>query len=435
MMPTSDPLAACEPLERRTFFAVDLAVQQLTVNPEIVFANEDLQGILPETVTIKNVGTTSLPAGSVPIQVIFSKDAVFGNADDNWDNTGLDDLQDPLAPGESIEHDSSVEWNGQSTPAGKYYVGVFIDKGNTIADGNEANDFAITPTAVMTVVSTQLQTTTINGTAGDDVISLYESAFFDFFVTVNGVSSGGRAHDFDALTVNGGGGNDRLVFTKDLGEDITFNGGAGIDTADYSAETDPLNISLDGVGGDGDDYGNDNIEADVENVLGGNAGNVLYGTDAPNVLYGGAGNDKIVGLGGSDVLLGFDGDDQISGGDGDDTIGGGEGYDTLGGNAGKDRIYGGGGKDRLNGHGGHDRLFGEGDADRLYGYDGNDYLDGGSSRDRLYGDIGVDTFVGGAGDDFFAAKDNTAEPLIGGAGNDSAEADSNDSLSRIETLL
>jgi len=79
----------------------------------------------------------------------------------------------------------------------------------------------------------------------------------------------------------GGNGSDKLtggaaddVLRGEAGAD-TLTGGGGRDTADYSDRTAPLNVSLDGVAGDGEAGENDNVAADVENVAGGSADDVL----------------------------------------------------------------------------------------------------------------------------------------------------------------
>lgn len=139
-----------------------------------------------------------------------------------------------------------------------------------------------------------------------------------------------------ADTINGGAGNDVFLAgngttfggTGDGGD--TFNGGGGIDRADYSNRQAEVDVSLDGVANDGEDGELDNIEADVENVTGGSGGDTLIGNEADNRLHGGDGN-------GADTITGGDGDDRIFGGygftDEDD------GIDLLDGQNGDDEIY------------------------------------------------------------------------------------------------
>src|SRR5205085_1711275 len=85
-------------------------------------------------------------------------------------------------------------------------------------------------------------------------------------------------------------------------------GGAGHDTADYSARSDRLRITIDGNADDGASE-NDNVGLDVEGVIG--------GTDYDYII-GSAGNDTLIGAlsPGSSTRAG----DRIYGDDGDDTI-------------------------------------------------------------------------------------------------------------------
>jgi serralysin len=85
----------------------------------------------------------------------------------------------------------------------------------------------------------------------------------------------------------------------------------------------------------------------IENALGGNGNDQLFGNDAANALSGGAGSDR------------------LSGGHGTDRLDGGEGDDFLIGEAGADTIFGGNGADRI-----------------VFALDG-DWIDGGAGDDAL----------------------------------------------------
>ena len=63
----------------------------------------------------------------------------------------------------------------------------------------------------------------------------------------------------------------------------------------------------------------DTIE-NIENVIGGSAGDKLTGNALDNVLEGGADVDTILGLAGDDAIDGDAGDDIINCGDGDGDI-------------------------------------------------------------------------------------------------------------------
>ena len=89
-------------------------------------------------------------------------------------------------------------------------------------------------------------------------------------------------------TMTGGSGQD--TFVSGTGADV-LKGGIGYDTADYSARTAPLTVSLDGVANDGEAGEGDNVQTDVEVVTGGAGGDTLDGGLGADDLYGGAGNE------------------------------------------------------------------------------------------------------------------------------------------------
>lgn len=127
-----------------------------------------------------------------------------------------------------------------------------------------------------------------------------------------------------------------------------MRGGSGTDTADYSARTTDVIVSLDGDADDGSIITErDNVATDVENVIGGSAQDNLVGTDAANRLEGGPGFDVLNGAGGDDVLLGGDGSDHIEGRAGKDTIDGEGSGDQIDGGDGADDMRGGAGVDQV----------------------------------------------------------------------------------------
>jgi len=67
----------------------------------------------------------------------------------------------------------------------------------------------------------------------------------------------------------------------------------------------------------------------IENLIGSNYDDYLYGNEVENKIEGGAGNDSIEGWDGADTLIGGAGNDTLFGGTGNDSIEGGDGNDTL----------------------------------------------------------------------------------------------------------
>ena len=67
----------------------------------------------------------------------------------------------------------------------------------------------------------------------------------------------------------------------------------------------------------GDEYAN------IENLIGGNAGDRLIGNAQANTLEGRGGADVLNGGGGGDLIIGSTGNDSLTGGRGQDTLNGG----------------------------------------------------------------------------------------------------------------
>jgi Ca2+-binding RTX toxin-like protein len=227
-----------------------------------------------------------------------------------------------------------------------------------------------------------------------------------------------------ADVVTGRGGDD--VLDGGVGPDI-LNGNDGSDLAVYDDRTSPLSLTLDNVANDGNPTEDalitgsfpgaptaDNIRADVEGVIGGEAPDTIVGNEGPNRLEGGEGDDTIDGRGGADRIAGDGGEDQLDGGPGPDDIKGGFDEDTLtyetrieavrvtldgiadDGNA-QDLVADNAGNDieNLIGTVGDDRLRGNNRQNTLEGRSGNDVLEGLQSDDTLNGAQGSDVLDGG----------------------------------------
>lgn len=139
--------------------------------------------------------------------------------------------------------------------------------------------------------------------------------------TLNNVLAGGGGAD----TLRGGAGNDRFDEGDASNGGDTFVGGSGIDTVDYSARSQSVSVTMDGVAADDGESGeHDAVKTDIEVCLGGSGPDTLVGSshadeihggDGDDILHGGAGNDDLSGEGGDDTLYGDDGDDTLDGGD------------------------------------------------------------------------------------------------------------------------
>jgi Ca2+-binding RTX toxin-like protein len=102
---------------------------------------------------------------------------------------------------------------------------------------------------------------------------------------------------------------------------VDFDGGIGMDTANYVYATTGVNVSVDLSAGDGRPGDDDRIGHTVETVLGSDFDDVITGSRYAEHLVGGEGDDQITGDAGEDVLSGGRGNDRIDARDaGPDTV-------------------------------------------------------------------------------------------------------------------
>ncbi|NJR13435.1 MAG: calcium-binding protein [Phyllobacteriaceae bacterium] len=247
--------------------------------------------------------------------------------------------------------------------------------------------------------------------------------------------------------LDGGAGNDVLLGRG--GADVLL-GGTGSDTADFTGSA-AVNVNLQtGIATGGDAQGDTLLS--IENLRGGDGGDVLTGDDGNNILRGGDGADTLIGGNGINRLLGEAGNDRMIGGAGTDEFDGGTGTDTVDfsaslaavavdlvtsvgnlGDAEGDRfaavenLVGTAFGDTLAGDANANELAGNAGQDRLYGGEGNDALLGGDGDDLLAGGSGADLVAGGAGQDtadYSASSLGVSISIIGGtAGGGDATGD------------
>ncbi len=160
---------------------------------------------------------------------------------------------------------------------------------------------------------------TLTGTAGPDVIS--GDAGDD---TIKGLGDndkicGGAGDDTvtggDGIdTVNGGSNKDTFAEGPAASGADLLIGGSGIDVVSYASRVAAITVTINNIANDGAPGEADNVKTDVENLIGGSAGDTLKsnGTTPANKLLGRAGADTF------NVVDGIGGNDTIDGGaDGD----------------------------------------------------------------------------------------------------------------------
>lgn len=232
----------------------------------------------------------------------------------------------------------------------------------------------------------------VDGGSGNDVL---------IGGTAINVLTGGAGHDSldgDAAndTLDGGAGDDDLT------------GGAGTDLATYATRSAPVDVVLDGGGGNGEAGEDDTIHLDVESITGGGGDDTLRGGPNADTLSGGLGTDVLKGEAGNDTLNGDGGDDILDGGAGADTHNGGTGFDLADYGTRTTAVTA--------------DLDGVADDGETVEADNIkpdiEEIDGGSGDDTLTGSNGVNVLDGGAGDDLLDPGRGAGDRLTGGNGND-----------------
>ena len=118
-------------------------------------------------------------------------------------------------------------------------------------------------------------------------------------------------------TIDGGTGNDSISAGNGFN---VVDGGAGTDTISYAQLNLPLNQvgimvdlepSMDPFGGSDGVIVDDDILVNIENVIGGDGNDFIYGNSLSNVLRGSAGSDTLMGRGNNDTLIGGAGNDRF----------------------------------------------------------------------------------------------------------------------------
>ena len=212
--------------------------------------------------------------------------------------------------------------------------------------------------------------------------------------------------DGNANLISGGAGNDRLIAS--VGASDTLDGGENTDTADYSALSSAVTVSLDNGNGSGSAVvsgSQTDTLISIENVMGGGANDTIIGDSGINVLTGGAGNDSLSGGVGNDTLSGGADNDVLEGGADADSLIGGAGNDT----ASYANATSGVSASLLNASSNTNDAAGD-------SYDSIENLTGSSQADTLGGDANANLIKGGDGNDSLIASVGVGDTLDGGTG-------------------
>jgi Ca2+-binding RTX toxin-like protein len=298
------------------------------------------------------------------------------------------------------------------------------DTVNGGGDGTDEDTYDVSDAT--TGVTVDLGAGTSTGGSGTDTLSNLED--------VNGSPANDAfTGDGNDNALFGNGGNDSLAGGAGDGDgDDSFDGGSGIDTVDYSANTLATTVDLDSGACMGTSLECDFIEPNtVENARLGSGDDVFTGSAFNNIAFPGGGQNSLDGEGGidtvnysygytagvtinmtgggaagggqdaidlfenavgtafndqifgTDVVAGTNGANLLVGGKGNDQISANAGPDFVRAGAGNDRIRGGAGDDTLKGQGGKDNIRGSGGADDIFGGKGKDFCTGGGGNDFI----------------------------------------------------
>jgi Ca2+-binding RTX toxin-like protein len=255
------------------------------------------------------------------------------------------------------------------------------EAGANVLNGNEGND----------TLAGLRGNDTLDGGPGSDSLD-YSAA--DSGITLNlanlaAQNTGGAGTDTLLADENVIGSSHGDVLTGTVGDNV-LDGGAGIDTADYSTSAASVTVDLSAPGAQNTgNAGTDTLTA-MENVTGGAGRDSLTGDGGSNVVTGGAGNDVLHASAGGDLLDGGTGLDtadyslrppgvvvNLTAGTGSSTgsVDLVTATENAIGSTGPDLLVGDGAVNTLDGGPGDDRLRGLGGADFLNGGAGSDTVD------------------------------------------------------------
>ncbi|MBE2251953.1 MAG: hypothetical protein IAE78_20630 [Myxococcus sp.] len=255
----------------------------------------------------------------------------------------------------------------------------------------------------------------------------------DSFSGAGGGNLGGPTAAGLLVTVYGGTGNDTLTggdgddtLFGDSGNDVlnggasetdsdTYAGGAGVDTVTWASRANAITVTVGAGANDGAASESDDVEADVETVIGGAGADTFTGWAGAQTFYGGAGDDVFrMGLlastgAGADTVYGEAGQDTVDYGARLEAV-----TVTMDGNAPNDGNAAAAEGDNVRNDVEHLVCPTAAVACTVTGNTLDNRLTAGGGADSLNGGAGDDTFIVGASAGIGAGADS----FVGGAGVD-----------------
>jgi Ca2+-binding RTX toxin-like protein len=251
---------------------------------------------------------------------------------------------------------------------------------NTTPPGTTALAFATQQTSFAGANPFSVTTADLNGDGRPDLIttqlgSSTVSVLLNSPTTIAAGTATGTINDQYVLVINGTIGDDVITVQSD-GANLTYTTNGA--TSSPVPLTALAGIVVNGLAG------NDLIT--VEPSMPASLGVSVLGGPGDDTIMGGPGNDTLAGGQGNDSISGGPGDDSIKGGQGDDTLAGGKGNDTIFGSLGNDLLRGGLGDDSLNGGAGANQMYGGQGNNTFYAVNGtaDQIFAGAATNDSLF---------------------------------------------------
>ncbi len=291
--------------------------------------------------------------------------------------------QQTFATGEHPFSVTTADLNGDGTPVivvANYLSGSVSELINTTPPGTTALAFATQQTSFAGANPFSVTTADLNGDGRPDLIttqlgSSTVSVLLNSPTTIAAGTATGTINDQYVLVIDGTSGDDVITVQSD-GTNLTYTTNGA--TSSPVPLTAMAGIVVNGLAG------NDLIT--IEPSMPASLGVSVLGGPGDDTIMGGPGNDTLAGGQGNDSISGGPGDDSIKGGQGDDTLAGGKGNDTIFGSLGNDLLRGGLGDDSLNGGAGTNQMYGGQGNNTFYAVNGaaDQIFAGAATNDSLF---------------------------------------------------
>lgn len=395
--------------------ARDLHVIEAFMGHQFKGVNDDINPNAPAAEMLKEIYKNIENSYYNALNLKMSFGGYMTIAFDGEDENGNEFLDTSLL-NEVIDY--KIDNNDNNAEILIYDLGVYLKSYDKIHHTNELNEYreyySSKSQKYSEVIDLIGKSYTFIGTENDDKYNGSSSMDFIFDYEGNNKLCGSNANDriysgYGNDIINGGSGDDSYYFGMFHADDIVndtegnnkiiFTDGLSVDDYTTSVSSNGKFMLINKYTGDtitlndfiAHPFNYEFLSYDeVQTIGGGDAREVVEGTDDDNYLDASDGFNIFYGENGNDTFAGGMNIDFMYGGDGDDTLLGRNGTNIMYGEAGNDTIYDGDDSSYLNGGA---------DDDMLYGGGGADVLDGGTGNDYLQGDHGNDTYIYGVGYD------------------------------------